>query len=89
MNDQQLVLCASSEYLEKKGIPQTLEDLNNHQCLVAWRGATPLGWLLKNENSQDFRFYPKPFHQISDGDAMIDACLLGGGIMQFPFSLIK
>ncbi|MGS0708139.1 LysR family transcriptional regulator [Acinetobacter sp. ANC 3781] len=89
LNDQQLVLCASSEYLEKKGIPQTLEDLNNHQCLVAWRGATPLGWLLKNENSQDFRFYPKPFHQISDGDAMIDACLLGGGIMQFPFSLIK
>jgi len=89
LNDQQLVLCASTQYLEKNGIPNVLEDLNQHHCLVAWRGATPLGWLLKNENLQDVRFYPKPFHQISDGDAMVEACLLGAGIIQFPLSLIK
>ena len=45
--------------------------------------------MLKNENLQDVRFYPKPFHQISDGDAMVEACLLGAGIIQFPLSLIK
>ncbi|GAA5012444.1 LysR family transcriptional regulator [Acinetobacter puyangensis] len=89
LNDQQLVLCASTEYLEKNGIPETMDDLHQHQCLVAWRGAKPLGWLLKNETLDDVRFYPKPFHQISDGDAMVEACLLGAGIMQFPYSLVK
>jgi DNA-binding transcriptional LysR family regulator len=89
LNDQQLVLCASPQYLSKRGTPKSIEDLHNHDCIVAWRGAVPLGWLLKNEKQQDFRFYPKPRHQISDGDAMIETCLLGAGIMQFQLSLIR
>jgi len=36
------VLCASPNYLERKGIPSNPDDLNHHDCLVIVRASTPL-----------------------------------------------
>lgn len=89
LNDQHLIICASPEYLSTYGTPGTLEDLKHHRCILAWRGGTPLSWLVKDSQGKDSRFNPPPFHQISDGDAMIDACIAGAGIIQFPESLLR
>lgn len=89
LNDQHLILCASPDYLQRNGTPATLEELKQHRCIMAWRGGSTLSWLVKNEKGEDFRFNPNPFHQISDGDAMVDACICGAGIIQFPESLLR
>ncbi|MDR3432664.1 MAG: LysR family transcriptional regulator [Rouxiella aceris] len=89
LNEQHLVLCASPDYLARYGAPLGMEELRQHRCIMAWRGGSPLSWLLKNANQQDIRFNPTPFHQISDGDAMVDACVAGAGIIQFPESLLR
>jgi DNA-binding transcriptional LysR family regulator len=89
LNEQHLVLCASPDYLARYGTPLGMEELRQHRCIMAWRGGSPLSWLLKNANQQDIRFNPTPFHQISDGDAMVDACVAGAGIIQFPESLLR
>jgi len=89
LNEQHLVLCASPDYLARYGTPLGMEELRQHRCIMAWRGGSPLSWLLKNTNQQDIRFNPTPFHQISDGDAMVDACVAGAGIIQFPESLLR
>ena len=50
LNDQHLVLCASPSYLERYGTPQNLQALNQHRCLMAWRGGSPLSWRVKDDN---------------------------------------
>ena len=89
LNDQHLVLCASPSYLERYGTPQNLQALSQHRCLMAWRGGSPLSWRVKDDNGQEVRFNPSPYHQISDGDAMMDACMAGAGIVQFPEALLR
>lgn len=89
LNSQQLIFAASPAYLNKFGIPLTLSDLVDHRCIVAWRGGRSLHWLVKDSEGADSRYHPSPFHQISDGDAMVEACVAGAGIIQFPASLLK
>lgn len=89
LNPQQLVIVASPEYLAKFGQPNSLDELSHHRCIVGWRGGRSLHWLLKAPDGSDQRFHPTPFHQISDGDAMIEACIAGAGLMQFPESLLR
>ncbi|MEC8918416.1 MAG: LysR family transcriptional regulator [Pseudomonadota bacterium] len=89
LNHQRLAICAAPEYLEKHGIPETLEALDSHRLIMAWRKGAPLSWLVKDINGRDIRFKPTPFHQISDGDAMVDACVAGAGIIQFPEPLLR
>lgn len=88
LNPQHLVFAAAPSYLAKQGTPTTLEDLSEHRCIMAWRGGRPLSWLVR-KGKEDLRINPKPFHQISDGDAMVDACIAGAGIIQFPESLLR
>lgn len=89
LNDQQLIICASPDYLSAYGNPETLDDLNHHRCVLAWRGGAPLSWLIRDSEGKDVRLKPTPFHQISDGDAMIDACIAGAGLIQFPQALLR
>lgn len=89
LNDQHLIICASPAYISNFGTPETLAELANHRCILAWRGGAPLSWLIRDENGKDIRFKPAPFHQISDGDAMIDACIAGAGLIQFPEALLR
>lgn len=89
LNDQQLIVCASPDYLSVHGTPETLSDLKEHRCILAWRGGTPLSWLIQDSQGNNIRFNPAPFHQISDGDAMVDACISGAGLIQFPESLLR
>ena len=89
LTSQHLILTASPAYLARLGTPTSLAELTSHQCIVAWRGGSSLHWLIKNTEGDDMRVHPKPFHQISDGDAMVDACIAGAGIIQFPKSLLQ
>jgi DNA-binding transcriptional LysR family regulator len=89
LNEQHLVLCASPDYLARYGTPQSADDLRVHRCIMAWRGGRPLSWRIKDLQGDDFRFSPDAFHQISDGDAMVDACVYGAGIIQFPEFLLR
>lgn len=85
---QRLVMCASPDYLQRFGTPADLDDLKKHRCIMGYRKGSPLSWLVKDKHGNDVRFNPTPTHQISDGDAMIQACLAGSGLTQFPESLL-
>ena len=89
LNEQQLVLCASPAYLEQFGHPASLNELLQHRCIMAWRGGRPLPWLVRSGEGGDIHLHATPRHQISDGDAMVDACVAGAGIVQFPESLLR
>jgi DNA-binding transcriptional LysR family regulator len=86
---QQLVICASPDYLTRFGMPMYLDDLKKHRCILGYRKGNPLSWQVRDHEGQTIRITPAITHQISDGDAIIQACLAGAGITQFPRSLIQ
>ncbi len=46
------VLCASPEYLKRKGTPKNPQELHDHDCLTMTRGTEPLThWYLKGDQS--------------------------------------
>lgn len=47
------VLCASPAYLERKGTPETLDDLIHHDCLIIKERDIPFGnWRLEHDNKE-------------------------------------
>ncbi|USI28839.1 LysR substrate-binding domain-containing protein [Alteromonas macleodii] len=49
LQDNHRILCASPEYLQKNGSPQTIDDLSKHDCLVLKERNSPFGiWNLSN-----------------------------------------
>lgn len=87
--EDQLVLCASPDYLAKAGVPQTIEDLDNH-CCIQFRNPAH-GRLLP------FRFTLKG-HSVSkvmkagivanEGEAIKVAAEAGAGVTQLPSFMV-
>ncbi len=76
------VLCASPEYIEKRGMPENGEDLvsGNHECLnLRFPGATEFQWLLTTSSGPK-RFRVSGRYESDDGDVLTDWALAGHGI---------
>ncbi len=56
---------------------------------MGYRCRAPLAWQLKDEYEKPISYLPEKFHQIGDGDALLNACLGGMGIVQLPESMVK
>ena len=84
LGEQRLFICASPIYLQRKGRPQQLSDLVNHDCMIGWRRSNRASWLIKNQTGE-MDFAPIHVrHELSDGDALLQACIRGCGLAQLP-----
>ena len=84
LGEQRLVICAAPGYLARKGAPLDVIDLALHDCLVGWqRGARP-SWLLKDRHGAVERHEIRARHELTDGDALLGACIGGAGLAQLP-----
>lgn len=76
------VLCASPKYLQARGTPQSLDDLDQHRCLCPRFSEVAETWQLKVGND----WKPVRPHAVllsDNGDALRSACLAGTGIGNF------
>ncbi|MGE8617989.1 MAG: LysR substrate-binding domain-containing protein, partial [Achromobacter spanius] len=85
---QDRVICASPAYLRARGEPLTLADVRRHRCIVGSLKGPPLIWTVR-EDGVEQRFTPPATHQLTDGEAMVDAAVNGLGIGQFALSLVR
>jgi DNA-binding transcriptional LysR family regulator len=84
------VLCASTDYLRRVGIPRTLSDLDRHECVasMSFEGDVQNEWhLVRGGVRQNVRFHPKLVAQA--GDTLREAGLAGCGIIRANASLIE
>ncbi|CAM7637222.1 LysR substrate-binding domain-containing protein [Enterobacter hormaechei] len=88
LTTQKLVICASPDYLLYHGEPVSIDELNQHQCVVGFRRNQPVSWLLKESDGHINRLIPPPTHEFADGDAMLAATLADGGLSQLPLWLV-
>ncbi|MCQ1059607.1 LysR family transcriptional regulator [Photobacterium sp. ZSDE20] len=89
LDEEQLTTCASPEYLDMHGIPENLEDLDNHQCLILRSQITgmPEKWQFKvglktQAISMKSRFI------INEGMALVRGADKGMGIVQLPKNML-
>lgn len=84
--DVERVLCASPEYIERRGMPESGEDLlsENHECLnLRFPGATEFQWLLSTRSGPK-RFRVSGRCESDDGDVLTDWALAGHGVAMKP-----
>lgn len=79
------ILCASPEYLARRGHPKVLADLAEHDCLRLLSPVMSLDkWLFDGPYGQEMiALAPSPF-QVNVGDGMTEAIRCGMGIGVLP-----
>jgi DNA-binding transcriptional LysR family regulator len=81
------VTVAAPSYLEKYGVPQTPEDLKNHNCIVGRFGSE---WAFKRpEDGSRFSVRVQGNTVINSGDALREAAVAGLGIIQGTWFLAR
>lgn len=84
--DCRRVLCAAPDYVKRRGLPATGQDLiaGRHECLnLRFPGATEFQWLLQTAEGPR-RFAVSGRHECDDGDVLTDWALTGQGIAMKP-----
>ncbi|MGE6468665.1 LysR family transcriptional regulator [Serratia proteamaculans] len=73
------ILVAAPNYLQQHGIPETLEELQRHECLVSTASHDGEKWRLFGVEGETL-FRPKGRMRADNGDAVKQFCLDGQGI---------
>ncbi len=84
--DCRRVLCASPDYIAKRGKPESGADLvdGSHECLnLRFPGATEFQWPLITPDGVQ-RFAVKGRYECDDGDVLTDWALSGQGVILKP-----
>lgn len=86
---QKQIICAAPKYLAKHGCPESVEDLQNHSCIVNYRRGQRMSWSVLDANGELTRITPPGTHEVGDGDAIVSMTVAGQGICQMPNSLVR
>lgn len=78
------VVCASPDYLARRGTPQVPEDLMEHDCLQYSLSATGDEWIFRNEAGEERRIRPKGRLTANNGDVLRSSAVGGLGIWRTP-----
>jgi DNA-binding transcriptional LysR family regulator len=82
------VLCASPEYLERMGTPQTPDELINHQCLVYSLIHDFEHWHLTDNKDELFKVKIRPNMKATSGEFLGGAAVEGQGIVFTPTFIV-
>ncbi|HXZ06820.1 MAG TPA: LysR family transcriptional regulator [Paraburkholderia sp.] len=79
------IVCASPEYLERRGVPQVPADLNHHTCLQMVTPIFPLNeWIFDGPNGTESVTFSTPTFQVNVAEAMALAVREGMGVGLIP-----
>ncbi|WP_108260824.1 LysR family transcriptional regulator [Mangrovicoccus ximenensis] len=87
---QRLVICASPDYLAAHGTPGAPAALTEHDCIIgSRREGVPASWLMRQPDGTVSTQLIRARHELTDGDAMLEATLAGAGVSQLPTWLVS
>jgi DNA-binding transcriptional LysR family regulator len=85
---QERVICGAPSYLKRHSAPASPMDIRNHRCIVGSPKGPPQVWHFR-ENGVEKRITPPATHQVSDGEAMVEAAIRGLGLIQLPIFMVR
>lgn len=87
LGEHKMAFCAAPDYLQRRGMPKTLEDLRQHDAVAYTRLGRVLSWqVLRDGRSEEF----KPAARIlaDDMQAVAASAVAGLGIAWLPYWLV-
>ncbi|NBF07847.1 LysR family transcriptional regulator [Pseudomonas sp. Fl4BN1] len=88
LGEHQMALCASPAYLQRCGVPRTLEALQQHEAVAYMRFGQVLPWQLQVDG-QAVAVKPRARLLMDDLRAVADATLAHQGIAWLPYWLAR
>lgn len=87
---QQLVVCASPAYLQARGTPRSLRDLDRHAVIVHRLPSTGRDrpWMFR-QRGQDVTLSPAWRLRISETEGLVEAMTQGFGLCQVPDMVVR
>ena len=83
MMDQ--VTCASPDYLQAHGVPQSLEDLSGHQVVEYFSSVSGKRYGLEFQTGDEVRLIDLPKQvSVNSAEGYLAACMAGYGLVQTP-----
>lgn len=89
IDQQELVLCASAEYLAAHGTPRRVEELSRHAA-IAFRlpgSGRDRPWQLR-QRGRALELSPEPRVRVDETEGLVEALRLGLGLCQLPDMLV-
>lgn len=84
LGHQRMTICAAPAYLEQHGMPESINDLAKHNCLVGWQRFGQPGWLIADGGGKTAYMDVRARHELTDGDTLLMASIAGCGLAQLP-----
>jgi DNA-binding transcriptional LysR family regulator len=89
LTEQPSVVVAAPSYLASRGTPQSVTDLQHHDCICGFGRDSSASWRIKDSDGTAIRYSPPVSHEFGDGEAIVAAALAGLGLCQMPRSLVR
>lgn len=88
-SEQNQVITASPRYLDRCGVPRSLEDVAKHQAILFRAPSTgrERPWHV-NDGQRQIEFYPPSRMVLNDGEAIAAATCAGMGLSQLPDNMV-
>ena len=87
--DARTVVCASPDYLSEHGVPESIDDLTNHQCLVYGNLADPERWVCQDADGHRLEVDVNASMRASSGEFLRECGMQGLGIIMQPTFLVS
>ena len=89
LSSQLKVLCASPDYLARRGTPNDIASLAEHDLVPYWRADYVQPWLLPNADGELTEFKPSSRLRFDDLAVVADAAGAGMGLAWLPHWLVR
>ncbi len=83
-----MVVCASPDYLARRGTPLTPRDLGQHDCLIYTLPASPGTWRFQDADGDALQVDVNGRVRANNGDALRAAALKGLGLCYLPTFIV-
>ncbi|WP_244069049.1 LysR family transcriptional regulator [Bradyrhizobium sp. Ce-3] len=84
LTDLQMIVCASPDYLERRGEPRTPDELSSHDCLVFSDSPGSAEWRFADGSKTGRKFRISGRLWMNSLDALVGAARDGAGIVRAP-----
>ena len=82
--EARLIVCASPDYLERRGVPESPDALAGHDCLVYSNAADAGRWPYRDAAGRDRRVDVNVAMRVSSGDFIVESAARGLGVCMQP-----
>ncbi|QTF10790.1 LysR family transcriptional regulator [Brenneria izadpanahii] len=90
LGSERLIFCAAPTYLERRGTPAAIEQLQEHDCIAYGRSdGTQSPWLYASGNGKIGQYFVRPYIVASDAEAQLAYVREGLGIAQLATWLVQ